>query len=34
MKISVFAILDKTKPNGKYKRIKLGGGQARDRSSD
>jgi hypothetical protein len=34
MIMKVFAILDKAKPDRKYKRLKLGGGQAYDRSSD
>jgi hypothetical protein len=33
MIMRMFTILDKAKP-GKYKRLKLGGGQAYDRSSD
>jgi hypothetical protein len=34
MKMQMFATLDKVKPDRKYKRLKLGGGQAYDRSSD
>jgi hypothetical protein len=34
MKMQMFAILDKAKRGTKYKRLKLGGGQAYDRLSD
>jgi hypothetical protein len=33
--MNMFAVLDKVKPDiGKYKRLKLGGGQAYNHSSD
>jgi hypothetical protein len=34
MRMNIFAALDKAKPGRKYKRLKLGGGQPYDRSSD
>jgi hypothetical protein len=34
MKINMLGILDKAKPDRKYKRLKLGGGQVYNRSSD
>jgi hypothetical protein len=34
MRITMFATQDKTEPDRTYKRLKLGGGQAYDRSSD
>jgi hypothetical protein len=34
MKMQMFLTLEKVKPDTKYKRLKLGGGQAHDRSSD
>jgi hypothetical protein len=34
MRITTFAADDKAKPDRKYRRLKLGGGQAHDRSSD
>jgi hypothetical protein len=34
MTMKMFAILGKAKPDRKYKRLKLGGGQAYDRSSN
>jgi hypothetical protein len=34
MKMKMFATLNKVKPHKKYKRLKLGGGQAYDRSND
>jgi hypothetical protein len=34
MKLNMFAASDKVKPDRKYKRLKLGGGQAYDGSCD
>jgi hypothetical protein len=34
MRMNMFAAYDKAKPERKYKRLKLGGGQIYDRSSD
>jgi hypothetical protein len=34
MRMNIFAAQDKAKPNRKYKRLKVAGGQAYDPSSD
>jgi hypothetical protein len=34
MRMNIFAVQEKAKPDRKYKRLKLGGDQAYDRSSD
>jgi hypothetical protein len=34
MRMNMFVVQDKVKPDRKYKRLKLGGGQAYERSSD
>jgi hypothetical protein len=34
MRMNTFAVWDKVKPDRKYMKLKLGGGQAYDRSSD